>query len=168
MPLLSSQWATKEHVLHWLHWLRAMGEDNYCQSSPRSFNTICLPRIAFLITNQRKATSICALDLLQIIFHLGEMEGGNFILPLIHNRLLEDFFSSSSFPLKLGWVRKERGNLMPPPTCHVKEIWSQYHEEQGELSMSAITCQFVYHEHTTSILRKPWVVAHALHSASPL
>lgn len=70
--------------------------------------------------------------------------GRNFVSPFAGGGLLESVLSSDLFPTKLGQVSKERSNLLPPPTCWIKEKLIQLPKEYGELGMCTTLCQFVH------------------------
>ena len=76
------------------------------------------------MTDQRMAVYFCALVLCQMIFHLGEVEGGISFRFLCEGNLLSD-----PLPPLFGQVSKERCSLWPSPASGVKEKLVKFHVE---------------------------------------
>jgi hypothetical protein len=72
-------------------------------------------------TNQRNAAFFYTLALCHIVFHLGKVEGGDFVMPLVRDCLLEVNLLIDPLPPFFGGVSKEGGNLSPPPMSRVKK-----------------------------------------------
>ena len=73
------------------------------------------------MTDQRKATSFCALALCQMMFHVGEVEGGILFRHLCRINFLRDFCLVIHFLLSFTEYGQNGSNLWPPTTRRIKE-----------------------------------------------
>ena len=84
----------------------------------------------------------------------GEVEGGNFVPPLVRNWLLEAYLLSDPLPPFFGCVNEEGGELWPPPASRVKKKLIAFSKEYIELSFATTYGEpinpYAYHPTTKS------------------